>query len=141
MKIEVFNESGIKNLPKLKLAKAVKYALRGEGRIHAEINIVLLNNADIKEMNNHYLNHDYPTDVISFKMENDPLAGEIYIGAEIAIQQAIEYKVSVTNELMRLAIHGALHIVGYEDDSKEKKSVMSSLEDLYIRIIKMEDYV
>ncbi len=134
MKIEVFNESGIKRLPKLKLAKSVITTLEGEGVKNAEINVVLLNNADIQEMNNHYLSHDYPTDVISFKMEDEPLAGEIYIGAEIALEQAKSYGVSITNELQRLAVHGALHIIGYEDNTKDNKALMSKLEDLYINL-------
>lgn len=134
MIIEVYNESNMKFLPKLKLVKSVSNALEGEGIKEADINIVLLNNDDITAMNREYLEHNYATDVISFRIEDDPIVGEVYIGAEVAVEQAKEYKVSVTKELMRLAVHGTLHIIGYEDDTDEKKQKMHQLEDLYMKI-------
>lgn len=132
--IEVFNESSIKYLPKEKLIFCTNKTLEGEGIKEGEINIVLMNNEDIQQLNRKYLNHDYPTDVISFKYDDKPLSGEIYIGAEVAKEQSSEFKVSLTNELMRLAVHGTLHLIGYEDDEQSKKEQMHKLENKYIKI-------
>lgn len=58
--------------------------------------------------------------------------GEIYISAETAEKQANEYGVSLTNELMRLTAHGALHLCGYDDGTEADKEAMHKLENKYI---------
>lgn len=132
--VEIYNESGRKMLPKEKIKKAVLNALQGEKVETAEITIVFLDDNSIHELNKEYLNHDYPTDVISFCLEEEPLSGEVYISADTAQIQADEYNVSLTNELMRLSVHGTLHIIGYDDETDEQRKKMSELEDKYIGI-------
>ncbi|MBK7986366.1 MAG: rRNA maturation RNase YbeY [Ignavibacteria bacterium] len=83
-------------------------------------------------MNRKFLQHDYPTDVITFPLEDNPLEGEIYISIDTAIEQARDYNVSVAQELMRLAAHGTLHLIGYDDSTDEERARMSELETLYI---------
>ncbi|MFN3269689.1 MAG: rRNA maturation RNase YbeY, partial [Candidatus Kapaibacteriota bacterium] len=80
---------------------------------------------------------DYITDVISFNLsEGKDLLGEVYICLQQAERQATEYNVSLENELLRLAIHGVLHILGFEDDTFDKKSEMHKLEDMFLEDIR-----
>ena len=98
------------------------------------LNIVYLSDKEIHEMNREYLDHDYPTDVITFTIddEGEILEGEIYIGAETARSQAGEYGVSLSREIMRLAVHGTLHLMGMDDRTPQEKQKMTQEEDRYL---------
>lgn len=130
--IEVFIDAERKFVPRKKIADAAIRAARGESLGEGKVNIILTGDGKIHELNREFLNHDHPTDVITFELENKPLEGEIYISIDTAERQAAEYKVSLTNELMRLAVHGILHLAGYKDDSEENRSRMARLEDKYL---------
>ncbi len=129
--ITLFNESG-RRVKKTLIKRAAETALQREGIEVANIRIILLNNNAIRNLNNQFLKHDYPTDVLSFRIEESPLEGEIYIGVEIAEEQSLTYNVSLANELRRLAVHGVLHLLGYNDTNDEQKKLMTQLEDKYI---------
>lgn len=133
--IEIFNSSSLKYLPIKKAQKAVETTLKGESVSNAEVNVIYMDDPDIHQMNQEYLNHDYPTDVITFPLNETPLEGEIYIGAETAVKQAEEYKVSLTNELLRLVIHGTLHLCGYDDATDEERHDMHLLENKYLGLL------
>jgi rRNA maturation RNase YbeY len=83
-------------------------------------------------LNKQYLQHDYATDVITFPLDEQPLYGEIYVSLETARRQANEYGVTVVNELCRLAVHGALHLLGYDDATLEDRAAMHKLESKFI---------
>jgi probable rRNA maturation factor len=130
--IEVFVDAERKFVPRKKIADAAERAARGESLGEGRASIILTSDGKIHELNKEFLNHDYPTDVITFELENKPLEGEIYISIDTAERQAAEYKVSLTNELKRLAVHGILHLAGYKDDSEENRSRMARMEDKYL---------
>ena len=131
--IKIFNDSKTKFLPKQKLADAINRVLKDKHIKKASINVILVVDDIIKSMNSQYLKHDYATDVISFNINDEPaLLGEIYISVDTAKRQAKEFKVSLTNELKRLAIHGTLHLIGYEDYTNKQKEEMHNLENKYI---------
>lgn len=98
------------------IADVVRSVLAAEGAGAAEVSIALLPDAEIAAMNAQYLSHDGPTDVISFPLEQPgaPLVGDVYIGAEQAARQAGEHGATPREELLRLAIHGTLHVLGWE---------------------------
>ena len=130
--IMIMNDSNHTRIPKAKITQAITRTLQGESITVADICVILLNDKKIHEMNREFLQHDYPTDVITFPLEDNPLEGEIYISIDTAIEQARDYNVSVTQELMRLAAHGTLHLIGYDDSTDEERARMSELETLYI---------
>ena len=73
------------------------------------------------------------TDVITFPIDEEPpIYGEIYISIDTARRQAEEYGVSLRNELCRLAVHGALHLAGYDDATPKQREKMHNLENQYI---------
>ena len=79
----------------------------------AEVSLTLVSDEEITSLNREYLGKDCPTDVIAFNLgdEHVPL-GDVYVCVSQAERQAVELNVSVKEELTRLAIHGALHVMG-----------------------------
>ncbi len=123
-------------LPIKRLKKLVKLILNGEELNFAEINIVLVDDNVIHDINRRFLNHDYPTDVISFDLSDESSkVAEIYISVDRAIQQAKVYKVEFQNELARLIAHGLLHLAGFEDETRGQKLKMRKRENLYIKAV------
>ena len=114
---------------------AVKAVLRAEGVEVAELSIGLVSDAEIAALNVQYLEHDGPTDVISFPLHlsgGSPL-GDVYIGVEQARRQAGDAGVEPREELLRLAIHGTLHILGYEHpdgDARDQSPMYLRQEEL-----------
>ena len=98
----------------------------------AQVNVILVDDEELLRMNREHLRHDYYTDVITFTIEEKPLEGEIYISLDRAREQAGEYRVGVYEEVTRLAIHGALHLAGYDDATEGERERMRGLEDRYL---------
>jgi probable rRNA maturation factor len=97
-----------------------------------EISIVYVNNNEITELNKKHLNKNMATDVISFNLTDelsDNPDGEIYISHEQAKLQAGDYSASLEEEIVRLTVHGVLHLFGYEDDTIDKRNDMTKLEN------------
>lgn len=82
----------------------------------AELSLTLLDDQGIAALNQEWLKHDGPTDVISFPLYEDgeSVIGDVYIGFDQVVRQARENDVAVREELARVAIHGTLHVLGYE---------------------------
>lgn len=98
------------------LERLVAWVLDAEGVGDAELSLALLSDPEIAALNEEYLSHDGPTDVISFPLHRpggSPL-GDVYVGAEQASRQAAEAGVDPREEILRLALHGTLHVLGYE---------------------------
>lgn len=130
--ILVYNESEFGRLPKKKIIEVINKTAIGEKCKDFELKIIYVLAEEILRINNEFLKHNYETDVITFNLEEDKIDGEIYICVKIAKEQSLEYNVSLENELKRLAVHGFLHLLGYEDNTKEAKQIMSSKENEYI---------
>lgn len=131
--VDVINDSGHKSISRKTVKDSAIRALLSEKIDIAIISIIFVDDAKILELNKSFLNHDYVTDVITFPLEESGIIeGEIYISVDTARRQSEEYGVSLTNELQRLAVHGVLHLVGYDDDTDEKRDLMHVLEDKYI---------
>ncbi len=130
--IHIFNDTTCKPIPRARMQRVIENVLRGEKISEARVSVVVVDDAKIHAMNKEFLQHDYPTDIITFPLEDEDIDGEMYISIDTARQQAAEYGVSLTNELARLAAHGTLHLVGYDDASTEERTNMSRLEDKYM---------
>lgn len=138
MKIEIFNLTRDKYLPKKKLARTAKYILASE-RKQFDVNLILTGTAKIQTLNRTYRGQDKPTDVISFAPEEseDPPPfqpiGEIYICLPIAKKQARKAGHSLSHELMFLTAHGALHLCGYTHETDKKYDTMMSRTYKYLK--------
>jgi rRNA maturation RNase YbeY len=94
-----------------------------------EINFV--SSESIQKVNNEYLSHDCSTDIITFDYSNERniLDGEIIISLQDAKENSKKFQVTFDNELLRLIIHGILHLLGYDDITPPKRKVMKKVED------------
>lgn len=116
---------------------AVRHVLRAEGVGAAEISIALVNDAEIAALNEQYLSHEGPTDVISFHLHDagEPPLGDVYVGVEQAARQAAGLGVAADEEVLRLAVHGTLHVLGYEHPEGDDRaaSPMFARQELLLR--------
>lgn len=113
-------------------ADAVRLVLRGEGIVEAVISCAIVGDAEIHSLNRRFLRHDYPTDIITFPLEDFPLEAELVISADTARRQAREYRVPMREECARLAIHGVLHLCGFDDMTEEDREAMKAREEFYL---------
>jgi probable rRNA maturation factor len=121
------------------IARAV---LAGEDIADYEISLAFVDNPTIHVLNKRYLNHDEPTDVLSFPL-SDPsvkkLAGELVIGVEVAKERAAELGHTVDAELALYVIHGLLHLCGYDDKSDAGERAMRERERHYLQALGLPD--
>ena len=113
----------------------VTNVLRSGGVDSGEVRVIFVDRTELLRLNREFLGHDYDTDVITFPIESDPLEGEVYISVEMARTQAGEEWVRFYEEARRLAIHGALHLIGYDDATPEQKRTMRELEDRFLQSV------
>ncbi|MGD2434726.1 rRNA maturation RNase YbeY [Bacillus velezensis] len=120
--------------------KLLQFAAEKEGvQDQAEVSVTIVTNEEIKEINRDYRGKDTPTDVISFALEEEgedeveivgadmpPVLGDIIISADRTKEQAEEYGHSFMRELGFLAVHGFLHLLGYDHMTKEEEEEMFS---------------
>ena len=121
------------------LARAV---LDGEGVADAEISLAFVDNPTIHRLNRLYLQHDEPTDVLSFPLSEPDasrLAGELVIGALVARDQAEGRGHDVQAELALYVIHGLLHLCGYDDHEEAGAAAMRARERHYLGQLGLPD--
>jgi probable rRNA maturation factor len=82
----------------------------------AEISVTLLDDAAIAALNEAHLGHRGPTDVLSFPLyvDGEPVVGDVYVGLEQAVRQAQSLQIPMDEEVIRLAVHGTLHVLGMD---------------------------
>jgi len=95
--------------------RVVRGVLRAERR-DADISITFLGAVSMRRLNDEYLGHDRSTDVISFGLAGPDgrLAGDVYVCRAVATRSARRHRVPLRQELVRLIIHGTLHVLGYD---------------------------
>lgn len=110
-------------VPLERIAEAVRHVLSAEGVSQAELSVTLLGDAGIARINQEYLQHTGPTDVVSFPLQlsGGPVVGDVYLGVQQAERQARELGVPLQEELLRLAVHGTLHVLGYDHPEGEER--------------------
>ncbi len=107
-----------------------------ENVVMKEIRIIFCSDEYLLKINKSYLKQNYYTDVISFVLSeiNEPVLGEIYLSVERIKENAKSYSVLYQNELLRVMIHGCLHLCGYTDNSLNKKKHMHKKENYFLAI-------
>ena len=112
-------------LGRARIADVARVALRAERVRHALVSITLLSPRAIAAMNRRHLDHAGPTDVISFGFapvdNRRAVVGDVYIAPGVARRNAREHGGSVREELMRLVVHGVLHVVGHDHPDGERR--------------------
>jgi probable rRNA maturation factor len=102
--------------------------------VEGELSIALVDDREIRKVHAEFLDDDSPTDVISFHFDDGGPGpfGELVISAETALREARARKIPPRVELARYAIHGVLHLLGYDDHTPEGRRQMRRLERRYL---------
>jgi probable rRNA maturation factor len=125
-----------------RMRQIVRTVLDGEGIGEAEISLAFVDNPTIHRLNLRYLNHDEPTDVLSFPLSEGSsrkLSGELVVGAEVARAQAESRGHAVDAELALYVIHGLLHLCGHDDKTDGAAAAMRERERHYLRELDLPD--
>ena len=140
MKINFFNESSLDTKPYEKIIKGVLKKIKNK----KEFNIIFVDDEEIQRINRQYRFIDRVTDVISFALCDDPdnqmedELGDIFIDLDQAFRQAEDYGHSITREVAFLAVHGYLHLCGYDHMTEEDEKVMFAKQDEILKAAKIE---
>lgn len=130
------NAEGFEEADAPELARAVHHTLSSEGVRDVELSLTLLDDAGIQDLNRRFLARDCPTDVIAFALRPGPaLLGDVYLGVEQARRQALDLGIPVAEELVRLAVHGTLHVLGHDhpDGEGREESPMFARQEALVR--------
>ena len=131
---------------KTKIRQWIHQSILSENKVLGEINYIFCSDEYLLNINRTFLHHDSFTDIITFPIESilkskgalhktASLNGEIYISIERVKENAKKFNTKFGTELMRVMIHGVLHLCGYSDKSPVDKGVMRALEDFYLKLI------
>ncbi len=122
-----------KEIPEQSLERALRLVMEMEGSTVESIVGVYCGNKMIQRINREFLGHDYPTDTITFPYSTgSDVDGEYYISLDVVKENAARFAVDFQQELLRVTIHSALHLIGYDDQSPEERTVMEEKEAFYL---------
>jgi rRNA maturation RNase YbeY len=108
--------------------------LREKTGLH-RVNYIFSSDENLLSLNRKYLKHNFYTDVISFTLsgKDEPVFGEVYLSTDRIKNNAKNYNESYQKELLRVLIHGALHLCGFDDNTQARKKLMRQKEDFYLK--------
>ena len=134
MSIHIHSEHKHYKHKKVSLTKNwLKSIVIDEEKIPGEINIVFIGDEELREININFLKRNYYTDVISFDYNNeDIISGDIFISYDRIIENSGKFATDKINEVNRVMVHGLLHLLGYDDKSKEEIRLIREKEDHYL---------
>jgi probable rRNA maturation factor len=114
----------------ISIKKWIRYIVDLEKSKLGAISYVFCDNSYILDINIKFLNHHYFTDIITFNYNTaSSVSGDIFISLDTVLFNANEYNVDFKSELLRVIIHGVLHLLGYDDTSSELQEEMTKKED------------
>ena len=122
------------NLNTQTMEHLTKIIFSSENRKYSSINFIITSDEYLSGLKKKYFNQNVYTDVMTFNLEDSdsPIEGEIYISMDRIVSNAKIYNNSMEEEVKRIMIHGILHLIGYDDNTKQKKGNMTKLENKYI---------
>ncbi|MBT6157539.1 MAG: rRNA maturation RNase YbeY [Planctomycetaceae bacterium] len=155
--IDIANQQSLLEVDETLLHDVITKTLSAEQAIGAEVSVALVDDVTIHQVNKRHLQHDYPTDVISFLFDcefegetsespdNDTrppiprghgkrIDGEIVVSTETALERADECGFSPTQELVLYVVHGLLHLLGYDDTNDVETELMRSRERAILQL-------
>jgi len=122
-------------LPVATVRRAVQSVLAGERRA-ASVSVTFLGPVRMRALNRDYLGHDRPTDVIAFGLAQPEggLVGDVYVCRAVAEREARRRGIPLRQELLRLVVHGTLHVLGWDhpDGELRERSAMWKRQERYL---------
>lgn len=115
----------------------IRKVAAGYGFAVGNLNYIFCNDEKILAVNREFLQHDYYTDVITFDYTTpSTISGDIFISLDTVKSNAEMVNATFEKELLRIIIHGALHLTGQADKTPETKIVMTEKEELALKLLK-----
>lgn len=119
------------------IRRLIEYVVGDRGAEIRYLGVVLTDRETVHALNRDHLEHDFPTDVISFPLNDaasasDVVDGEIYVDLDMAAERAPEFGSDFETEARRYVVHGLLHLLGLDDATAEARENMRRLEDRYL---------
>ncbi len=133
-----FNDIDLKTTfrERIIIKKWVTNAIIKEGNELGELSYNFCTDEHLLQLNIDHLNHNFYTDIITFELnENNIIIGDIYISIDRVKDNAKQNNKTMSNELKRVIIHGALHLCGYKDKTKNDAARMRAKEDYYLSLL------
>ena len=129
IKIEITNLQKVHDINRALLRKVLSQVMREAGET-GSLSLAVVDEEEITELNRRFLGRAEPTDVLSFPMrdEDSDMFGEVVVCAEIAGKEALRRSIGFDAELALYALHGLLHLLGYDDRTPEQRSRMEKRE-------------
>ena len=134
-----FHETDLKLDKRKSLKRFIEELFRAEGRHLAKLAYIFCTDEYLLSINQQYLQHDTYTDILTFDLSDSPrsVIGEIYISADRVRENAQKFGLSFENELYRVIFHGALHLCGQGDKTKNEQKAMRNKEEKYLKQYRM----
>jgi probable rRNA maturation factor len=132
--IQITNRQKTLPVDRRRIRRALRRIVAEAGIAEASISVAVVDDPTIAELHDRYMNDPDPTDVLSFVLERTThaLEGEVIVSADTAKTCAPRYRCSAETEMLRYLIHGALHLVGYDDATPKQRAFMRRLERRYL---------
>jgi rRNA maturation RNase YbeY len=121
--ISIVNRSG-RRAPSSLIRRALNTVFEQHQAPPGEVGVFLGMDEDVRQLNRDYRGLDESTDVLTFPANHPMLLGDIAISVPYAQRQASKRRVSLSQEIGYLAIHGGLHLVGFDDETEQDRSRM-----------------
>jgi len=115
-----------------------------EGYQIESLDFIFCTDSFVHKLNKDFLNHDYLTDILTFNLNegrDEKISGEIYISIDRVRENSLIFKTTFTRELLRVIIHGVLHLMGYDDKTKAKMTRMREQEDVCLKMFHVKHRV
>ena len=135
-KIYFFFQTPVNLRQRTRLKRFLEALFKKEKKSLQSLNYIFCSDKQLLEINRQYLNHDFYTDIITFELspKNVPVEGEIYISIDRVKDNASTIREPLQKEILRVIFHGALHLCGYKDKTKEQIRRIRKKEDFYIEL-------
>jgi probable rRNA maturation factor len=134
--LEILNVQEVLAIDLEKVRSICERMLDDCGIKSGKMNVVLVDSDTIHQYNKDFLQHDYPTDTISFPLEDrrseGHLEGEVLVCTEVAKDRAKEFGWTAEEELLLYVVHGMLHLIGFDDTTPEQRTIMQEKERTYL---------
>ena len=140
MAVKYYTDDCSYRLPeKRRTAAWLKEVAEAEGYRLGDVNYIFCSAARLLEMNKEFLGHDYFTDIITFDesdLKEGYIAGDIFIDVETVRDNARLYGATAREEMLRVIVHGVLHLCGQKDKTPRTERQMHKKEDKYLALLK-----
>ena len=128
--------SGVSLSDRKKLKAFIEFIFKNEGKKLLSLTYVFCPDEYLLGINNDFLRHNFYTDIITFDLSSlsQRIEGEIYISMDRVRENAKVLGLTMKSELHRVIFHGALHLCGYKDKTRNEQALMRSKEDRYLEL-------